>query len=51
MEQLRKELRAVYDALTMIRVSGDDVELMSAAKAGLRACWKLADMEPGEEET
>ncbi len=42
MSELQQELDQVYKLLGNIRVSGDDVEIMAAAKVGLRRCYQMA---------
>lgn len=42
MNELQKELDQVYKLLGAIRVSGDDVEVLAAARVGLRRCYQMA---------
>lgn len=42
MSELQQELDRVYKLLGTVRVSGDDVEAMAAARMGLRRCYQMA---------
>lgn len=42
MNEVQKALKAAFDALDVIPVSGAGVELMATARAALRAAYKLA---------
>lgn len=44
MNELQKELDQVYKLLGTIRVSGDDVEMLAAARVGLRRCFQMAQV-------
>lgn len=48
MNELMRKLDEVYGLLSLIPVSGDGVDHMAAARAGLREAYKMAD---GMEET
>lgn len=43
MNELQKALKTAFTALDAIPVSGGGVELMAAARASLRAAYKLAE--------
>ena len=43
MNELQKELDAVWNLLASIPVRGDAVDIMAAARGGLRRAFKLAE--------
>lgn len=43
MNELQKELDAVWNLLAGIPVKGDAVDIMAAARGGLRRAFKLAE--------
>lgn len=43
MNEVQRELDAVYKLLAAVSVTGDDVERMAAAKAGLRKAYQLLE--------
>lgn len=43
MSELRKELETVWNLLAGIPVKGDAVDIMAAARGGLRRAFKLAE--------
>lgn len=49
MEELKNELAEVFRLLSVIPVSGDNVEVMAAVKERLRKAYKLAISENGGE--
>lgn len=48
MNEVQKALDAAFQALSVIPVTGDGVELMAAARASLRAAYGLAGAEQAE---
>ncbi len=42
MEELKKEIQGAYELLSAMRVSGDAVDVMAAARCKLRRAWELA---------
>ncbi len=49
MNEVQKALDAAFQALDVIPVSGQGVELMATARASLRAAYRLAEDRQGEE--
>ena len=43
MSELQKELEAVWKLLAAIPVQGDAVDILAAARGGLRRAFKLAE--------
>ena len=43
MSELQKELEAVWKLLAVIPVQGDAVDILAAARGGLRRAFKLAE--------
>lgn len=43
MTELQKEINEAYNALALIPVAGDHVEVMAAAREHLRHAYKLAE--------
>ena len=48
MNELQNELKKTYDALAVLPVSGDFVEVMAAAREHLRRAYRLAESGSGE---
>ena len=45
MSELQKELEAVWKLLAAIPVQGDAVDVLAAARGGIRRAYKLAEPE------
>ena len=50
MTQLQKEIDRVFSYISSLPVSGDNVEVMAAAREGLRRAYQLAGTEKKENE-
>lgn len=49
MNDIQKELNDAYRMLSIIQVSGEAVDVMAAVRSKLKAAYKLADDNKGEE--
>ena len=49
MSELQKELEAVWKLLAAIPVQGDAVDILAAARGGLRRAYKMAEEEEEKE--
>lgn len=49
MEELKKELNAVYDLMKTIPVRGDLVEVMAEARRHMRQAYKLTETQEEKE--
>ena len=48
MNEVQRALETAFQALSVIPVTGDGVELMATARASLRAAYRLAEDKPLE---
>ena len=51
MNELQKELDAVWNLLASIPVRGDAVDILAAARGGLRRAFKLAEKDDSNKPT
>ena len=50
MNDIQNEIKAAFDGLTAMTVSGDNVDLLAIAKSHLRKAYKLAEATQAEKE-
>ena len=49
MNELQNKINEAYELISAVSVSGDNVELIAAAKESLRQAYKRAETEEGDD--